>query len=541
MQWFNELKVGTKIIFGFCIMLVFLAVIGLVGFRSLKDTKLHLNKIFSVNMPSIDYLLQADRDMQQLLVAERSMIFASSSSETFQELVKEFETNLKQASDRWEKYKKIAASPEERVLIAKYEKDRKEWQAISRKIVDGRIADTRAGRRVALDLSLGIAKEKFEAMRDNLDQLTEINHKLAKEAHHAAEKTYHGAARFLLISIGAGLLAGLLLMWGLGRSVTRPLKAVIQGLSLAAQQVSAGSGQVSSSSQNLAEGASEQAASIEETSASIEELSSMTRANADNAGEAKSMMGTASQIVAKVNQHMDEMTGAISEITQKSEETSKIIKTIDEIAFQTNLLALNAAVEAARAGEAGAGFAVVADEVRNLAMRAAEAASNTSTLIEDTIKAVHSGSELTTSTQAAFQENVEIAGKVAELIEEIANASAEQAHGIEQLNIAMSEMDTVVQRVAANAEESASTSEEMNAQAKHMNEMVTNLTTMVGRDKKPESKVHRTNPVNTSKRQRHTSVKSSLLPPVSKPNHKKEGQQKPEDIIPMDEEDFQDF
>jgi methyl-accepting chemotaxis protein len=192
------------------------------------------------------------------------------------------------------------------------------------------------------------------------------------------------------------------------------------------------------------------------------------------------MMGEAQQVVESVNQHMGQMAGAIGEITKSSEETGKIIKTIDEIAFQTNLLALNAAVEAARAGEAGAGFAVVADEVRNLAMRASEAAKNTSNLIENTIKAVKRGNELTLSTQEAFKRNVEISGKIGKLIDEIAAASQEQAQGVGQINKAVAEMDKVVQKNAASAEESASAAAEMSAQAKQMREFVDDLAALVG-------------------------------------------------------------
>jgi methyl-accepting chemotaxis protein len=191
------------------------------------------------------------------------------------------------------------------------------------------------------------------------------------------------------------------------------------------------------------------------------------------------MMAEANRIVDKVNHHMNDMAEAVVVITKSSEETGKIVKTIDEIAFQTNLLALNAAVEAARAGEAGAGFAVVANEVRNLAMRASESAKNTSNLIENTIKAVRKGNELTNATQEAFKENAEISKKIGQLVDEIATASEEQSRGIAQVNIAMVEMDKVTQSTAATAEESASAAEELNAQAEQMKSYVEELIAVV--------------------------------------------------------------
>ena len=204
------------------------------------------------------------------------------------------------------------------------------------------------------------------------------------------------------------------------RKITDPITQAIRHLKVSAHQIAGAAGQVAESSQMLAEGASEAAASIEETSSSLEELSSMTRKNAENAGHSKSLMGEAKQIVENVSRNMNEMASAIVKVTNSSEKTGKIIKTIDEIAFQTNLLALNAAVEAARAGEAGAGFAVVAEEVRNLAMRAAEAAKNTSELIENTISGIHNSNELTGLTQAAFKESIAITDKIGSLIDEIA-------------------------------------------------------------------------------------------------------------------------
>jgi methyl-accepting chemotaxis protein len=266
----------------------------------------------------------------------------------------------------------------------------------------------------------------------------------------------------------------------MARSISRPINKVIEGLTEGADQVASAASQVSSASQSLAQGASEQAAGLEETSASMEEMSSMTKQNAGNAQTAKAMTSEVGQVVENVNHHMEKMGEAIGQITKSSEETSKIIKTIDEIAFQTNLLALNAAVEAARAGEAGAGFAVVADEVRNLAMRASEAAKNTSHLIESTIKSIKTGNELTLATREAFQKNVEISKKISRLIDEIAAASQEQSQGIDQVSKAVAEMDKVVQQNAANAEESAAAAEEMNSQAEQMKAYTRELDTIVG-------------------------------------------------------------
>lgn len=330
------------------------------------------------------------------------------------------------------------------------------------------------------------------------------------------------------------------------RSTVRPIDRIVAGLGNAAEQVNSGSTQVSSSSQQLAEGASEQAASIEETSSSLEEMSSMTKQNADNANQAKGMMSEAGELMNNVDKHMTGMVSAIEEISRTSEETGKIIKTIDEIAFQTNLLALNAAVEAARAGEAGAGFAVVADEVRNLAIRAADAAKNTSDLIENTIKAVKNGNELTQSTKDAFKENMEISLKVAELVEEIAAASNEQAQGIEQVNRAVAEMDKVVQQVAANAEESASASEEMSAQSQQMRGIVDELVTVVKGRSRRHVQVERGNGQSGigpgySEQEEGMKTDTQKGAEAKKPIPVQSREVKPKDIIPLDEGDFKDF
>jgi methyl-accepting chemotaxis protein len=263
------------------------------------------------------------------------------------------------------------------------------------------------------------------------------------------------------------------------RSINGQLNRSIVGLSDSAEQVEGASAEVASASQQLAEGASEQASSLEETSASIEQMSTMTRQNAENANQANILMAETKQVVDYANGSMKELTESMQVITASSEDTAKIIKTIDEIAFQTNLLALNAAVEAARAGEAGAGFAVVADEVRNLAIRASEAAKNTDNLIAESIKRIQNGSEIVTRTNEAFGKVIAGSKKAGDLVGHIASASNEQAVGIEQINKAVSEMDKVVQQNASNAEESAAASEEMNAQALQMKQFIGDLAAVI--------------------------------------------------------------
>ncbi|MCK9296288.1 MAG: methyl-accepting chemotaxis protein [Desulfobulbaceae bacterium] len=304
--------------------------------------------------------------------------------------------------------------------------------------------------------------------------------KIAAQADAQLHRAYRKMMWLVAISLACAF-AGLCLLWLIARSITRPIKAAIDNLSSSAGQINNAAGQVSAASQSLAEGASEQAASIEETSASLEEISSMTRQNAENAGMADNFMKEANKAVELANDSMAALTVSMREISEASEETSKIIKTIDEIAFQTNLLALNAAVEAARAGEAGAGFAVVADEVRNLAMRAAEAAKNTASLIEGTVKKTMAGARHLERSNKAFAEVAGSTGKVSSLVGEIAVASNEQAKGIGQVNQAVNEMDKVVQQNAATAEESASAAEEMSSQAEQLNEIVSDLAELVGR------------------------------------------------------------
>jgi|GEM_PF-337697 len=274
--------------------------------------------------------------------------------------------------------------------------------------------------------------------------------------------------------------AGVVLALLIAKAISKTLGDIAGSLGAGSEQVASASSQVSSSSQSVAQGATEQAAALEETTSALTEMSSMTKKNAETAQQARDLAQDALKAAQEGNTCMQRMGNAISEIEKSASETAKIVKVIDEIAFQTNLLALNAAVEAARAGEAGKGFAVVAEEVRNLAMRSAEAARNTTDLIDQSVSRAQAGVTLAEEVGKSLGLINDVSTKVNALVSEIAAASNEQARGIEQVSAAVNQMDQVTQSNAAAAEESASASEELSSQAVEMNNIVSNLVILVG-------------------------------------------------------------
>lgn len=332
----------------------------------------------------------------------------------------------------------------------------------------------------ANDISLGAQKQSMDKVMAATAKLTASLSANTAAVTQQSTELYRFSFGVLIGSAIIGILISLTVATIIIRGVTSSINRVVAGLSEGSAQVSNAAQQVAQSSQSMAEGASEQASSLEETSASLEEMSSMTRQNAESAGQCNALMSETKQTVDGMSRAMGEMSEAIKEIKKSSDDTAKIIKTIDEIAFQTNLLALNAAVEAARAGDAGKGFAVVAEEVRNLAQRSAEAAKQTAALLEQSQTNADNGVQVASRVTEALDKTVTNSDRVGKLVEEIAAASTEQAQGIDQVNTAVAQMDTVTQSNAANSEEAASASEELSAQARELDDMVDTLSAIVG-------------------------------------------------------------
>lgn len=443
-----------------------------------------------------------------------------------------------------EEVKKIN-DPELKRLINEIEGPHQALHASAEKIIHAREEGNDA---LALQIYQDETKPNAKKVHNILDhQLSEIYH---KDAELEAKNMSESAQRSTVIILGVGIFAsvlGIVLASIITRQIIKVLKNIGREIYESSQQVASASEQLSVSSQQLAEGSAEQASSIEETSSTLEESSSMIMQNTENAKQASMMAKEARDAADKGNGQMQEMVSSMSELKKSSDEIAQIIKVIDDIAFQTNILALNAAVEAARAGDAGMGFAVVADEVRNLAQRSAQAAKDTSAIIEKNIELSENGVEVSEKVNKALEDINLKTQKVNELLDEVSAASQEQSQGISQINKAIQGMDQVVQQNASTSEESALASEELSAQAKAMEESVRRLFELVegnskGKDFKQE-KIF----MGRKKRSAPQSSKgliveqSKALVPENKKNlGNKPTIISPDDVIPL-EDDTADF
>jgi methyl-accepting chemotaxis protein/methyl-accepting chemotaxis protein-1 (serine sensor receptor) len=357
---------------------------------------------------------------------------------------------------------------------------------------------TSLGALTGLMLVLGAAAWiEFNGIGDRVTSISLSSHKLAAISQARSEKLEQTASQQLTDDaaaiqsavVTARWIIGIIFLLSIGiaagiifvvRQINRALAQTVSELSSGAEQIASAASQVSSSSQSLAQGSSEQAASLEQTSASAEQINSMARRTSEDTGVMTTLVSNSQNQFVHTNQQLDEMVAAMDQINDSSSKISKIIKVIDEIAFQTNILALNAAVEAARAGQAGMGFAVVADEVRNLAQRCAQAARDTTDLIEDSIGKSNGGKIKLGVVASSIKLITDEFGKVKMLVDQVASGSGEQSNGIEQIRSALGHMEQVTQGTAASAEQSAAAAQQLNAQSEALKALVGRLNTMVG-------------------------------------------------------------
>ena len=470
----TRFKLGTRLGFGYAATLALMVVIAALGISSMSAVNENLDQVVNQGYKALMVANEIASHTNSIQISVRNIVVIQDKS--YQEKEKVVLDNARGA---------LAKSMEKMNSMVNTKEARQAFEDAKQAIGAGRESNGKAleyglqGKITEAAAMLLQADAQYKNVLVKMDAMINQQSKATAQITDMSKQEYN-SSRILMISLStAALVIGAIIAFFLTRSITKPISRVVDGLTQGAEQIASASSQVSSASQSLAEGASEQAASIEETSSSLEEISSMTRQNAQAANDANRIMAETSGVVTVAAESMNRLTESMVEISRASEETQKIIKTIDEIAFQTNLLALNAAVEAARAGEAGAGFAVVADEVRNLAMRAADAAKNTANLIEGTVKKIKDGSDVVSKTNEEFTKVSTSSMRMRELVSEIAAASQEQAQGIEQINKGVSMMDKVVQHNASSAEESASASQEMNAQAEQMKDYVDELVAVI--------------------------------------------------------------
>ncbi|QTA79596.1 Methyl-accepting chemotaxis receptor domain-containing protein, nitrate/nitrite sensing domain-containing protein [Desulfonema limicola] len=398
--------------------------------------------------------------------------------------------------------------------------------------------------------SIGVnPSDWYENKTKTIDLLKEAGARFSKDIGNAvtdlSKKAYSGLISTYII-IAAALILMFFFVYIIMKDITSSLNNIIYVLSEGSDHVKSSSAQLSQSSQELAENASQQAAGLEEITSSLEEMSAMTTRNADNSSQANTMAENTRHEARQGIEAMKKMTETIEKVKVSSEQTARIIKTIDEIAFQTNLLALNAAVEAARAGEAGRGFAVVAEEVRNLALKSAEAAKSTSLLINESKQNADEGVGVTHEAAEAFEKIADKINKLAEFNEEISRESQEQAYKIEQINDAVNHMDKGTQSYAANSEQSASASMELANQSKHLVSMIEVLENLVNGSKISNeaaelNKLAENNVENGLNTKTSRNMDSKRKSDNENRIEKRAEKISNEELIPLDEYDFKDF
>jgi methyl-accepting chemotaxis protein/methyl-accepting chemotaxis protein-1 (serine sensor receptor) len=453
-----------------------LAIVSLASIGRLSD-RIRVLQVDAIPGQYASGEIHARAKQLQVKVNEELLDLLANNETEFARRQAESAATLKRLEERMREYERTITLEEDRRLFA-------ELGAVLahcvRSIESLRATMKTAGAEQALAQFRSETRPAFDALIGLAERVADWNQtharKNAEEAAAAAKTARIWNWTVAVLSILLGSVLSLMLV----RRLNALLRQLALDLEKGAGQVSSAAAQVSASSQSLAQGSSEQASALEQTSAAAEEIYSLSRKNSDNSRVAADVVTQSQEKFGQVNHTLADALGAMAEISAQSDRISKIIKTIDEIAFQTNILALNAAVEAARAGEAGMGFAVVADEVRNLAQRCAQAAKDTADLIEESVSKSQDGKLKVDLVATLIRDVIAEAAKVKTLVDEVRLGAEEQAKGIEQISKAIAQMQQVTQQTAASAEEGAAASEELHAQAQALSAIAEKLSAMVG-------------------------------------------------------------
>lgn len=509
MNWYNNMKIGLKLILGFLIVALIAGGIGLVGVINLKQIQALDTKLYEKMTVPLGEMVVVAESFQRMRGNVRDIILATTPAQ-----ITDYESRIKERNADFTKnilsFETTLLTEEGKKKVESIEANKQLYDALVLQIIQLKKAGKIAEASVILS---GEGNKLRTVIEEDYRWLQETKVSLAKETSEGNTKSANSAIFTMIALLIGGMAVAMFLGIFISNSIKKPINKMVDAskrladgdldiyleintkdeigilaksfsqmaanfnevmtnINSASEQVASGSRQVSDSSMSLSQGATEQASSIEELTASIEEIASQTRLNAHNANQANELAESAKHNASQGNDQMKMMLKSMDEINDSSNSISKIIKVIDEIAFQTNILALNAAVEAARAGQHGKGFAVVAEEVRNLAARSANAAKETTAMIEGSIKKVEGGTKIANETAAALVQIVASIEKVSNLVSDIAVASNEQAIGVDQINQGVSQIADVVQTTSATSEETAAASEQLSSQAEMLKHQV---------------------------------------------------------------------
>ena len=475
----STMTIGKKLFLATCTFVVLNMTLGYWSISSIRSAKQRFDFAVAKTAKKLELGGEIDTLKSDMYSIQESLLLAAFLKDTARStaLRQEFVVRTQKMSAVLDEIRPLISVPEGRRLLLVAEERYQTWLPQFQEAM--RMVD--AGDPVAASRhSFAKSTPAYAQMGDALSQFIQVYRRVLEQGRAEADQEFSNTLWISAILIALSLVcsgAVLVVVRGIGNR----LKDAVFELREGANQVASAAAQVASSSQSLAQDSSRQAALLEETSASTQEINSLARKNTEDCHGAADLVAQTQDRFAHTHTALSMAVVAMSEINGSSEKISKIIKVIDEIAFQTNILALNAAVEAARAGEAGMGFAVVADEVRNLAQRCAQAARDTASLIEESIKKSKDGTQKVDEVAQAIRDITDDAAKVRLLVEAVNGGSQEQSRGIKQIAKSVSQLDQVTQTTAAAAEESASAAQELNAQAEAVRSIVDGLSAMVDR------------------------------------------------------------